>query len=119
MKKIFLGLLAVALSACTLPTIQATQAPAPLAATTVDDKALSAAWKAFDVALDAIDLAIDAGAIKPGSPKAVAIADAVDKVVKFLTAAEHAAAAGSTTDYLTAIAEARAALAELRSALRS
>lgn len=112
---------ALSLSACALPSFSmgtAAQSPAPLAQTTIDDTALSTAWKSFDVALDAINLAIDAHAITPGSAKAVSIANAVDKVTKFLTAAESAAAAGSATDYKVALANASAAITEMRSALK-
>jgi hypothetical protein len=92
--------------------------PAPLAQTTIDDKALSAAWKSFDVALDAINLLIDHKVIVAGSPKAKAIADGIDKVTGFLTAAESAAAAGSATDYKVALANAGGAIVELRAALK-
>lgn len=109
-------------AACQLPSFSMgtapLQSPAPLAQTTIDDTALSTAWKSFDVALDAINLAIDAGVIAPRSAKANAIADAIDKVTKFLTAAESAAAAGSATDYKVALANASAAITEMRSALK-
>lgn len=120
---------ALALTGCAVPslTVGAGQAPAPLAATTFDDSALSAAWKSFDVALDGINLAMDAcrtsslsvcGRIKPGSASAVRIANAIDSVTGFLTAAENAAAAASTTDYKLALVNARSALTELRAALK-
>lgn len=108
-------------AACQLPSFSMgtpLASPAPLAQTTIDDTALSTAWKSFDVALDAINIAIDAHLIVVGSPKANAIADAIDKVTKFLTAAESAAAAGSATDYKVALANASAAITEMRSALR-
>jgi hypothetical protein len=119
MKRFVLSAMAaLSLNACTLPSFSLGTAPAPLAQTTLDETALSTAWKSFDVALDAINLAIDARAITPGSPKANRIADAIDKVTKFLTAAESAAAAGSTTDYKVALANASAAITEMRSALK-
>lgn len=120
MKQLILAA-ALALSACTLPSFSMgtpLASPAPLVQTAIDDTALSTAWKSFDVALDAINLAIDAKAITPGSAKANAIADAIDKVTKFLTAAESAAAAGSATDYKVALANASAAITEMRSALK-
>ncbi len=120
MKRLLLALgVVLSLNACALPSFSlGAPAPAPLAQTTIDDTALSAAWKAFDVALDAINLAIDAGAIKVGSPKAIKIADAIDRVTAALTAAEAAAAAASTTSYKTALIEARTALGALRAALK-
>lgn len=121
MKRLVLLFAALSLSACSLipaSLFTAPAAPAPLAQTVIDDKALSAAWKSFDVALDAINLLIDHKVITPGTPKARAIADGIDKVTGFLTAAEIAAAAGSTTDYKVALANAGAALIQLRSTLK-
>lgn len=125
MKRLIPILAALSLSACSLPDIHigsgglpSVSSPAPLAQTVIDDKALDAAWKSFDVALDAINLAIDAGAIKPGTPKAIAVADAIDKVTAILTAAEKAAAAGSSADYVTALINARGAFLDLRAALK-
>lgn len=112
---------ALALTGCTLPSFSlgsVAQSPAPLAQTVIDDKALDAAWRSFDIALDAIDLLIDRKVIVPGSPKAVKIADAIDRVTALLTAAEKAAAAGSTTDYAKALVDAKGALVELRVALK-
>jgi hypothetical protein len=121
MKRVLITCLAVlSLSACTLPNISlgTGTSPAPLAQTVIDDKALSAAWKSFDVALDAINMLVDHKVIAPGTPKARAVADGIDKVTGFLTAAESAAAAGSATDYKVALANASAAIAELRAALK-
>ncbi|MES2902698.1 MAG: hypothetical protein V4696_00790 [Pseudomonadota bacterium] len=119
MKRLMILLAALSLNACALPSFSlGAPAPAPLAATTIDDTALSTAWKSFDVALDAINLAIDAGAIKVGSPQAIKVADAIDRVTAALTAAESAAAAASTTSYKSALLDARAALAQLRLALK-
>jgi hypothetical protein len=121
MKKllIIMCVLVLPLGACagTVPTVP-TQSPAPLAQTTIDDTALETAWKSFDVALDAIDLW---KRLKPdikGTPKAIKIADAVDKVTQFLTAAESAAATGSATNYKVALANAKSAITELRLALQ-
>lgn len=94
-------------------------APAPLAATTADDKALETAWRSFDAALDAINLLGDAGIIQPGSPSGKAIAAGIRKVNSALVAAESFDAVASTTDYLVALAEAQEGLNEIRAALRS
>ena len=119
MKSILILAAALALSACgmTMPTL--TQAPAPLAATTIDDTALETAWRSFDAALDAINLLGDAKQIIPGTPRGKAVATAIRKVNSALMSAEHMAAAGSTKDYLQALAEAKMGIAELRTALRS
>lgn len=119
MKKILIALGALCLAACASLPISPTQAPAPLAQTTIDDAGLSAVWKSFDTLLDAVDLAIDAKAITPGSARAVALANGIDKAKAALQAAEHAAAAGSATSYKVALAEAKAAFDGIRSTLRS
>lgn len=121
MRKVLTLLLTASLAACTTPGVLSvpTAAPAPLAATIIDDKALTTAWKSFDVALDAINLLGDAGKIVPGTPKGKAVAAGIRKVLAALTAAEHAVAAGSTTSYRTALTEAQLAIAELRNVLRS
>jgi hypothetical protein len=121
MKNFFVLLGALALAACQTPIgpISPFEAPAPLAKTTVDDSGLQTAWRSFDLALDGIALLRDAGALKPGTPKAIAVANGIDKVLAAFEAAEHAVAAGSTTSYRTAMAEAKAAVASLRSVLRS
>lgn len=122
MKRILALLAALTLGACQLPDISIGSAlgnsPAPLAQTVVDDKALQAAWASFDVALDGINLLADTGYLKPGTPKAIKVADGIDKVTGFLTAAESAAAAGSTKDYGIALANVRGAITQLRAALK-
>lgn len=120
MKRFILILAAVAsLSACTTPGgLSVPAAPAPLAGTTADDTALEAAWRSFDVALDALNVLADTGVIKPGSPTAKRIAAGVRKVNGALQAAEHFAAAGSTASYKTALEEAKAAFLDMRAALK-
>lgn len=127
MKKLIGLCIALCLSACATPNLSLTgQTPAPLAATTIDDTGLEAAWKSFDLALDAINLLIDAKQITPGSAKAVRIANGVDAVTASLTAAESAVAAASNPlDYPTALvtykqslADAKAAITLLRAALK-
>jgi hypothetical protein len=125
MKRLIAILAALSLSACQLPDIRigdgglpSVSSPAPLANTAIDDTALMTAWKSFDIALDAINLLIDAKMIVIGSPKAVKVADGIDRVTQFLTAAESAAAAGSTKDYGVALANAKGAITELRAALK-
>lgn len=117
MKKL-IPLVALLLSACSTPFVFGpSQAPAPLAATTIDDRALMTAWKTFDAALDAINLYMDAKPSIIGTPGAIRLANAVDAVSAALTAAESAAAAGSSTDYATAIAQGKNALTEMRQAI--
>lgn len=73
--------------------------------------------RSYGAAADAINLLIDAKVLVPGSAKAVAIANANDKVLSALAVAEHARQACNATSYSTALDQAAAALAEVRTAL--
>jgi len=112
-------LAALSLSGCTSLGQLMTGPPAPLAQTTIDDRALEAAWRGFDVALDAIALLTDNGQIVPGTPRARSIATAIRSVNTALASAERFAAAGSATDYATALREAMAGMNTIRTALGS
>jgi hypothetical protein len=118
-KKLLTAFLAICLTACAVPNYSlGGPPPVPLAATTIDDSGLSAAWKSFDLALDAIDLLRNSGIIKVGSPKAVRIADGIDAVTAALTAAESAAnAASNPTDYAAALVAYRKALSDAKIAM--
>jgi hypothetical protein len=116
--KILAPLIALSLCSCgPMLTAMGGPAPAPLTRTTIDDTALMTAWRAFDVALDAINIMTDRGLIVPGTPKARRIATAIRTVNRALATAERFAAAGSATDYGTALREATAGMNEIRSAL--
>ena len=92
--------------------------PAPLASTTLDDSGLETAWRAFDLALDGINLLGDHGVIVPASPEGKAIARSIRAVNRSLAAAERFAAAGSATAYKDALNEAKAGMDELSAALK-
>lgn len=112
---------ALALSACATPTtapVSSLPGAAPVCAALQSDK-FDLALQAYGAATDAVNLLIDAHAVTPGSAKAVAIANANDKVLVAFAAAEHARAACSSASYLSALAEAQAAIAEIRAALHS
>lgn len=109
----------LALAACSGIPVSVVESPAPLAQTTIDDKALLTAWKSFDASLDAINLVLDVKPSLIGTPGAVRVANAIDAVSLALTSAESAAAAGSTKDYTIALANARNALTEMRMALQA
>lgn len=90
------------------------QSPAPLEQTVLDERALILALETFDTALDSVDILIEAGYIVPGSPRALEIAGHIDRAATALRAASAAQRAGSTTSYLEAIQQARAAIAQVR-----
>lgn len=120
MKKTILlaPLVALSLSGCAgLLGAIAGPAPAPLARTSIDDRALETAWRSFDVALDAIALLTDRGVIVPGTPQGHSVAAAIRAVNRSLAAAERFAAAGSASDYATALREATEGMNTIRQAL--
>ncbi len=107
----------LALSACApglLAGLGGPVAPAPLAATTIDDRGLEIAWKAFDLALDGINVLGDFGIIKPGTPEGRAVAKGIRAVNTALATAERAASGLSTTNYAQALEDANTALQGLR-----
>jgi hypothetical protein len=56
--------------------------------------------------------------VVPGTPRALAIANANDKALTALSTAEHARAACNAASYTSALAELTVALTEVRAALR-
>jgi hypothetical protein len=127
MKKVFLLLLfpsALALAACDTTGTSTTTTPVTsipggtqVCAALKSDK-FDLVLKAYGATTDAINLLIDAKVLVPGSARAVAIANANDKVLAALAVAEHARQACNSTDYLTALSQANAALTEIRTALK-
>lgn len=121
MKKLLLTpLLALSLASCAgLLSAVAGPAPAPLARTTIDDRGLEAVWRSFDVALDAIAILADnrAACCTPGTPNGRAVAGAIRAVNRALASAERFAAAGSASDYATALREATEGMNTIRQAL--
>lgn len=107
----------LALGGCTgLPGL-VPPVPVQQAACTADNE-LETAWKAFDVALDAINVLGDQGVIVPGTPKGKAIAAGIRRVNGALALAERFAATCSTGQASTALAEATAGMADISNALK-
>lgn len=92
--------------------------PAPLARTAIDDEQLRNAWMAYEAAIDAVNL-IPTSVLKPGSPKALAIANANDRVLAAFQLVENIDAGLSTQDPLKALADLKAALVNFRVAIGS
>jgi hypothetical protein len=119
-RKVIVAILALGLMACTGIPVSVSQpvtAPAPLAQTNIDETALRAAWGSFDTALDALNLWMDAKPSVIGTPAAHRIADAVDTVNAALTAAQVAADALNSGEYIAAMGKARVALSDLKAAI--
>lgn len=111
MKKILIAL-SIALAGCT-PGTGVLSAPAPLAATVIDERTLVVALLTFDTVLTSVDRLVEAGVIVPGSPRALQIADAIRSAKLAYQAASAAQRAGNSGSYLTALAQARTAVASI------
>jgi hypothetical protein len=118
LKKMIMAVAALSLAACSGPLGSIGTPPAPpLAQTKIDETALRAAWGAFDVALDGINLWMDAKPSVIGTPAAAKIADGIDAVNAALTAAQVAADGLNSGAYLKAMAEAKVAISDLKAAI--
>jgi hypothetical protein len=115
MKKIFVAL-SIALAGCAPGGILSS--PAPLTHTTIDEKTLIVALQTFDTVLTAVNKLIAAKVIVPGTPRAIAIADAIHKAKVAYQAASFAQRAGSSANYLAALDEAQTALGTISSLVK-
>lgn len=106
---------ALALSACAPTAV--TTAPAPLNQTVIDEKALLVAINGAEAIRAAVDVLVAAKVIVPGTPRALAVRDALVKARNGLNAAAAAQKAGSTASYFTAIEQANQAITQIRSVL--
>ena len=77
------------------------------------EKGLIIAMQTFDTLLTAVDKLVAAGVIKPGSPLAMQIADAIHKAKVAFQVAVAAQKVGNSGSYFTAIAQAQAAIADI------
>ncbi|MCA3256066.1 MAG: hypothetical protein INF91_10670 [Alphaproteobacteria bacterium] len=91
-------------------------APAPLAATTIDEKALGATLLAYEGVLQLVDQRLSAGDLR--GAKAAAVSRQLEVAWSAIAAARAARAAGSATDYLTALRQAQLAVTAAQSALK-
>lgn len=127
MRKLFLIFGVLALGACqTTPASEpSTAATTPVASlpggaavcAAIKSDKFDLALKAYGAAVDAINLLIDAKVIVPGTPRALAVANANDKVLSAFSVAESARNACNSTSYFAALSEANNALTEIRAAL--
>ena len=114
-RAILAALAALCLSAC-IPGLQlgGVQAPAPLAQTHYDEQALNLAWETFDTVLTSVDALVESGHLVRNSPRALQVRRYLIQARSALNAATAAARAGNTTDYGTALAQAREAYTNVR-----
>jgi hypothetical protein len=127
MKRIALVLacLCVAMPLTACETMSTGQSPAPLSTTVIDENARITADQAFDVALDAVNLAVDFKVripgraddrqpFIPGTSAARELATVIRAVNQALNAAASFARAGNTASYAAALTEAQTGIAQLR-----
>lgn len=109
------ALIPLALAGCLGAGTTPAAAPAPLAQTAIDDQALVAALRTYDLVLTLVDAGVDAGMIK--GQRAADVKAALVRVSAGLGAARAALRAGNTASYTEAIAAATTAIAEATRAL--
>ncbi len=121
-RTMILAVACLALASCGLGSIgsaSSTAPPAPLASTQIDDKALVVAFDAYDTVLDAVDALIAANILKPETPRALKVANALETAKNALNAAREAQLAGSAQTYEDALRRAQNAFLLAQSALGS
>ena len=119
MRLFLCALAALSLTACGSFGADPTLAP-NASVSSVKTKAgqtLVVAWRAFDALLTAVDGLQAAGVLRGGTPRAIQVANLLDRARHGLNAATDAARAGNSADFTTALTEAQTALGEARAAI--
>lgn len=91
--------------------------PTPCVNTTIDEKALTVAASAVDVAALSASALVRAHVIEPGTPRAVSLATGLDAARDGVHAADEARKACNATSYTEAVARVRAAVADIKQAI--
>lgn len=117
-KKLLMVLVPLALVGCTPATVSSSVPVVSSVCTAIHSDKFDLALKAYGAATDAVNLLIDAKVIVPGSPRAVAVANANDKVLAAFSVAENARQACDSASYESAIGLAQSAIADVRAALK-
>ncbi len=112
MKRIVIAL-ALGLSACNTTGALVPSAPAPLAATSIDEKVLIVGLQTFDTLLSAVDKLVAVGVLKPGTARSVQVADAIKEAKIGFQAASAAQRAGNAGTYSLGLAQAQTAIARI------
>lgn len=92
--------------------------PATLTRTSADEKAISDAWLVFEAFLKGEQAARKAGKLIPGTPKAIAVANGIDRVTAALQSASAAQQALNAEKWSNAWREATLAFADAQRALK-
>ena len=113
------ALVALSLAGCTtFPADPAIGPTSPIEAVkTKAGKTLVVAWRAFDALLTAVSGLQAAGVLQAGTPKALKVADLLDRARNALNAATEAVRIGDEGSFSDALAQAHKALADAQAAI--
>lgn len=123
MKKLLSALVALSLTSCAtfpaVPGLPDLSNPQSAIGSTTNKAvpALMTAWRGYDAILTAVQALRAAGVIQQGSPKALRIADALERALNALNAATNAVRAGNETSFIGAMELARQAFTDAQSAI--
>jgi hypothetical protein len=119
MKKLVVALALASVSLTGCKTMLSTiESPAPLQKVVIDDRAVRWGFQTLEAMASLADAGIQAKWLIPGSPKALAVANALEQCKHWLNVASAAQKAGSAADYAKAWDEASKAIAGVKAALR-
>lgn len=121
MRALALALACVSLTACQ-PTVVGSGGVSSIpgaqqVCSTINSNSFDTALKAYDAARAAVDSLVDFKVLVPGTPTALSVASANDKVLAAFAVAENARQACNATSYVAALNSARLAIAEISAAL--
>lgn len=111
---------ALSMAACTTTTASDARSiatAAPLQSTVIDERALIVAFEAFDTVLYVVNVLITAGAIEPGSERALALSQHIATAQHWLNSAHEAQRIGNNGLYAAALDRAKAAIISSRTDL--
>lgn len=94
------------------------EAPAPLADTSIDEKAILVALESADTIATSVDVLIDLKVIVPGTPRALAVKSALIRMRSALTAASAARRAGNAKSYADLLTNAAIAARDAAKAIK-
>lgn len=94
------------------------QAPAPLAGTLLDERAVAMAIDAADGIASGVDMMVAGGLLVPGTPTALTIKAGLVELRRWLPVAASAQKAGNAASYAEAMRESAKAFSAIKSALK-
>lgn len=117
MKKLLLAACLAAMPLAGCETVSTT-APAPLQQTVIDERALLVAINGAEAIRTAVDALVAANVIQPGTMRALQTRDLLINIRDGLNGAAAAQKAGSSSSYVSALAQANEAITKIRAVLK-